>query len=191
MSPSKKDTAQINFATVDFSRVAIIGCPGSGKTTLSLTLSEILNLPVTHLDKVLWEKNWQMLPFDEREKIHNQLIAGETWLIDGMWRSHLPSRFLRATVVIFLDYKRSVSFSRAVKRFFKFRNTQRQDIAEGCLEKLDGYFVKYIWTFRKKVRPEILELSAAHPEVQVIRLTSPKKTKQFVTQLQNYVKNVE
>ena len=190
MSKSKRFT-QIDFQQLDFTRIAVIGCPGSGKTTLSNTLGQVLSRPVTHLDKVLWDTNWQMLPFAEREQIHSALVAADSWLIDGMWRSHLSGRFSRATLVIFLDYKRSVSFTRAVKRFFKYRNKQRQDIADGCLEKLDGYFVKYIWNFRKNVRPEILELIAQHPKVTVVTLRTPKQTQQFVAQLQNYIKNAQ
>ena len=181
----------IDFAQIDFSRIAVIGCPGSGKTTLACQLAQVFSRPVTHLDRVLWNENWQMLPFEQREQIHADLIGTDTWLIDGMWRSHLPSRFTRSTVVIFLDYKRRVSFSRAVKRFLKFRHKQRADIADGCLEKLDAYFVKYIWNFRKKVRPEILQLISAHPEVRVITLTSPRQTEEFVLALTKYVTNAE
>ena len=191
MNNCKRAFTEADFAAVDFSRVAVIGCPGSGKTTLSNQLGQILGKTVTHLDRVLWQENWQMLPYEQREQIHSHLIATDSWLIDGMWRSHLESRFLRATLVIFLDYKRRVSFSRAVKRFLKYRKKQRADIADGCLEKLDGYFVKYIWKFRKIVRPEIVQLCNQHPEIEVITLTSPKHTKQFVQELQNYIKNAE
>lgn len=181
----------MDLTNTDFSRVAVIGCPGSGKTTLACRLGQILSKPVVHLDRVLWEKNWQMLPFEEREKIHAELIGTETWLIDGMWRSHLESRFVRATFVVFLDYKRRISLRRAVNRYLKYRKTQRADIAEGCLEKLDGYFLKYIWTFKKNVRPQILQLAADHPEVKVLTLSNPKQTKEFVRQLEKFFTNAE
>jgi len=181
----------MDFTNTDFSRVAVIGCPGSGKTTLACKLGQILGKSVVHLDKVLWNKNWQMLPFDEREKIHEDIIGAENWLIDGMWRSHLESRFARATFVVFLDYKRRVSLRRAVRRFLKYRKKQRADIAEGCLEKLDGYFLKYIWTFRKKVRPQILQLIVDYPEVEVATLCTPKQTEKFVQQLIKFFTNVE
>ncbi|MCM1290050.1 MAG: hypothetical protein NC132_06415 [Corallococcus sp.] len=174
----------MDFTQTDFSRVAVIGCPGSGKTTLALQLGQILGKPVIHLDKVLWNKNWQMLPFEERQTIHDNLIAQDGWLIDGMWRSHLDARFQRATLVIFLDYQRRLCMFRAVSRFFKYRKKQRFDIADGCLEKLDAYFVKYIWTFKKNVRPQILQLAEDNAQVRVITLHSPKQTKKFVQQLQ-------
>ncbi len=39
----------------DFTRVAVIGCPGSGKTTFSNNLGHMLGRKVTHLDKLLWK----------------------------------------------------------------------------------------------------------------------------------------
>ena len=175
------DISQLNF-----SRVAVIGCPGSGKTTFAKALSRILRREVVHLDKVLWNPNWQMLEYDERVKIHNQIIGGDSWIIDGMWKSHLPERIERATLVIFLDYKRHVSLTRAIGRRLKFAGKQRDDIAEGCLEKLDGYFLKYIWTFRKNVRPLVLELLATHPQTQVVTLKTPKQTTNFEMQLTRF-----
>lgn len=179
----KKTSFQIDISALDFSRVAVIGCPGSGKTTFALRLGELLSRKVVHLDKVLWGANWQMLPYDERQVIHNNLISADTWLIDGMWKSHLPQRLDAATLVIFLDYKRRVSMGRAIKRRIKYRGKQRDDIADGCLEKLDNYFLQYIWTFRRKVRPYILNEIAARPNLNVVTLASPKVTEAFLQTL--------
>lgn len=181
----KKRKDIIDVSAYDLTRIAVIGCPGSGKTTLSNKLGKILCRKVIHLDKVLWNPNWEMLPYDERKIIHDNLIAADNWLIDGMWRSHLVDRIERATTVIFLDYKRRVSFFRALKRRIKYAGKQRDDIAEGCLEKSDLYFTRYIWNFHKNVRPLIYSLAESHPQVKMIVLSTPKAAKQFVRRLQN------
>ncbi|MCM1533647.1 MAG: AAA family ATPase [Corallococcus sp.] len=182
-----KTKSQFDFSALNFSRVAVIGCPGSGKTTFARRLGEILSREVIHLDRVLWNSGWQMLPYDERAVIHDNLIAREEWIIDGMWKSHLPSRFEKATCVIFLDYPRRISFSRALKRRIKYSGKQRDDIADGCTEKLDGYFVKYIWTFNKKVRPLILELKENNPLITVETMRRPKETETFLKELEQYI----
>lgn len=180
----KKQVIDIN--SLDFSRVAVIGCPGSGKTTFTKSLGIILDREVVHLDKVLWGANWQMLPFEERQLIHNKLISAENWLIDGMWKSHLCERLDRATTVIFLDYKRSVSIRRAISRRIRYRGKQRDDIADGCLEKLDNYFLQYIWTFRRKARPIILNELAKRAHINVVTLRTPKQTKIFLQSLSQF-----
>lgn len=166
-------------------RIAVIGCPGSGKTTLANNLGKILNRPVVHLDKVLWNPNWEMLPYEQRVIIHNELINGDNWLIDGMWRSHLEDRFVRATTVIFLDYKRRVSLFRALKRRRKYAGKQRDDIADGCLEKLDKDFLQYIWNFRKQTRPLICKLINSNPQITTVTLSTPKQASCFLKAVKN------
>lgn len=175
-----------DFSQYDFSRVAIIGCPSSGKTVLSEKMQCIMHREAVHLDKLLWLPDWQMMEFSQREKIHDDIINQPQWLMDGMWRSHLPRRFERATLVIFLDYRRRISLRRAVKRRIVNSGRQRQDMAEGCKERLDGYFLKYIWTFRSKVRPEILLLAKQHPDTPMIILKSPRQTQKFLSELRNF-----
>ena len=46
-------------------RVMVIGCCGSGKTTLSRKLGEKLGLPVVHLDKLFWHPGWVESTKDE------------------------------------------------------------------------------------------------------------------------------
>lgn len=183
----KHNEIQFDYTDLDFSRVAVIGCPGSGKTTFTKSMGKILNREVIHLDKVLWDVNWQMLPYEKRQTIHDSLISADNWLIDGMWKSHLEERMDRASLVIFLDYKRNVSFFRAVKRRIKYRGKQRDDIADGCLEKLDNYFLNYIWTFRRKVRPIILQEFAKRPNLRVVTLCTPKQAELFLQQLQAFL----
>ncbi len=45
-------------------RIAIIGCGGSGKSTVARQLARILNAPLTHLDAIYYDKQWNPLPQD-------------------------------------------------------------------------------------------------------------------------------
>lgn len=84
-------------------RILIIGCPGSGKSTLSQRLSAQLNLPCYHLDDFYWQANWQRPKEVEWVAQLDTLIQNEEWIIDGNYYRYLPKRLTRATGVIYLD----------------------------------------------------------------------------------------
>ena len=46
-------------------RVIVIGCGGAGKSTFSRNLSDKLDIPVYHLDKLFWNRGWISTPQDE------------------------------------------------------------------------------------------------------------------------------
>ncbi len=43
-------------------RGMIIGQPGSGKSTLARTLGQITDLPVIHIDQILWQTGGSSVP---------------------------------------------------------------------------------------------------------------------------------
>ena len=58
-------------------RVLIVGSPGAGKSTLAKKLAAKTGLPLTHLDELYWDSNWQQV---ERELWLSRLeeaLAGE------------------------------------------------------------------------------------------------------------------
>lgn len=50
-------------------RISIIGGGGTGKTTLSLRLSKIFNLPVYHIDGIKYLPEWHKRSNTERFEI--------------------------------------------------------------------------------------------------------------------------
>lgn len=55
-------------------RISIIGGGGTGKTTLSLRLSEIFNLPVYYIDGIKYLPEWHKRSDIERFEILNKYI---------------------------------------------------------------------------------------------------------------------
>lgn len=176
-----------DFSQMNFDRVAIIGSAGSGKTTFAKTLGSLLGRQVVHLDKILWGENWTQLTHEQQTQILAPVVDSDQWIVDGLWASTLEMRYKRATLVIFLNYKPSLCAWRAFTRSVKHRGKQRDDLATGCVEKINPPFYKYILTFRKHSLPKIVAMQQAYPNVPVIAFTTPKQTQQFVEQLQAYV----
>ncbi|WP_158617391.1 hypothetical protein [Legionella sp. km772] len=53
----------------------IIGRPGSGKSTFSVQLQKKLNLPLFHLDKYFFEKNWVERDYQEFLSSQKEMIS--------------------------------------------------------------------------------------------------------------------
>jgi adenylate kinase family enzyme len=162
-------------------KIAIIGSGGAGKSTLARKLSEITGIPVYHLDAILWKPNWVMTPKDEQRDIQQKLIMKEHWIIDGNYGGTLDIRLDAADTIIFLDLPWYICMYRALKRMVQYRNRTRPDMREGCKERFDLTFLKWIYHFPKDKRPGILsKLDTLSDEKTIIILPSRKAVKQFM-----------
>lgn len=163
-------------------RVVIIGAGGSGKSTLARRLGEILGLPVIHLDQLAFRPGWVSVPKDEWRALQESIVQGASWIIDGNRESTMPIRLRACDTVIFLDYPRAVSTFRAMKR--QLLNRGRSVQAEGCPERLDLRFIKWVWRYNIESRPETLRLISEHaPSAQLITLRRPRDADRFLASL--------
>ncbi|HHC7385744.1 ATPase AAA [Vibrio parahaemolyticus] len=136
-------------------RIAVIGSGGSGKSAFSALLGKELNLPVHHLDQLHWKPNWVKTPKDDWLKIQKSFCESECWIIDGNYQSTLDIRFEACDTVIFLDVNRYTCIYRALKR--TLLSSKRPDLAEGCDERFDIEFIKFLWDYPKNSKPVIMD----------------------------------
>lgn len=126
-------------------KIQIIGYSGSGKSTLARKLGEYYNIPVLHLDSVHFKNNWEERTDEEFNEIVSRFIEeNESWIIDGNYSRIAPIRFEISDQLIFLNYNRFVCYFSARKRYKKYKNKTRPDMAEGCNEKFDSEFKKWL-----------------------------------------------
>jgi len=171
------------------SKIIIIGNSGSGKTTLSYQLGELLKLPVIHLDKEYWKKDWEKTPKEEWRKKVNAFVSGLEWILDGNFNSTLEIRINKADTVIFLDYNRFVCLFGVIKRIFRYLGKTRPDMAEGCLEKFDFAFIKWVlWDFPSKSRKNIIKCLANYPHNEQIIIKNRTKLKKLLVASNNQIK---
>jgi adenylate kinase family enzyme len=131
-------------------RIMVIGSPGSGKSTFSRKLSEITRIPLIHLDKEFWNDGWVETPKEQWLEIQKKLIEGDEWIIDGNYGGTMDIRLEKADTVICFELSRLVCLFSYFKRVITNLNRVRPDMPEGCDEKFDFEFMKYIWEFPKK-----------------------------------------
>ena len=140
-------------------KVVIIGLPGSGKSTFAIELGKKLNIAVHHLDKFKFLEDGTKRDSKEYQAIEDELVSGESWIIEGCALSTLENRFSKADTVFYFDLPRVTCIWRVFKRLF------RSDPDTGCANFVNLELLKYIWNFKKEKWAQIEELKNKYPQV--------------------------
>jgi len=173
----------------DWKRTMVIGCGGSGKTSLACEIGQILGIDVIHLDLLFWKPGWVETEKSKWKQLVKEVSSRKQWIIDGNYGGTIDVRLLTADTVIFLDVSRFLCLWRVIKRRILFHGKTRPDISEGCPESLSWEFIKWIWRFPKLKRPEIFEkLNGCRDKKKVVVLHSNKEIKLFLKDLKQSFK---
>lgn len=163
-------------------RIMIFGLPGSGKSTWSIRLSDLLEIPVYHLDKYFFVENWNKRNYDEFLRDQQELVSKEAWIIDGNCMRSLELRFARADTALYFRFSRLVCLWRIFKRLFH-RDDRIADRAEGCSERVSWELVWYLLNYHRKYQRAIDELRQKYPHMQLHVFRNEKEVKKFYSQL--------
>ena len=162
-------------------RVLIIGSGGAGKSTVAERLGQLLNIEVLHLDKFYWRAGWVETPKSEWLKTIEELLGRDAWIMDGNYSGTLEMRLAACDTVIFLDISRLLCLWRVMKRAMMYRNQSRPDMAEGCREKFNLEFIRWVWSYRSKTRPKIVKmLESKAEEKRIVWLRSQSEVELFL-----------
>ena len=165
-------------------RILIIGCGGAGKSTLARQLGEKLNLPVVHLDRLFWKPGWIESSKEEiDEKIHLELQKPQ-WIIDGNFNRTIPERMKYCDTVIYLDFSRTACLLGVLKRVLTTYGKVRPDMGEGCPERFDLDFLKWVWNFNKKNRENYYRMLNEAEGVETIVLKNRRMVRRFLQSLE-------
>ena len=164
-------------------RIMIIGCPGSGKTTLALALKEKLGLPVVHLDQLWWTGNWENVTREEFDSRLAMAMNMDRWIIDGNYSRTIPQRLPKCDTIIYLDFERWECLLGVAQRILAYRGKVRPDMAEGCPERFDWEFIKFVWNFNKNNRVMNYTYLAQAKHAEQIVLKNRREVRAFLKSL--------
>lgn len=139
-------------------RVLVMGSSGSGKSSFAMRLSEITGIPFVSLDALFWKPGWVKSDKAEFRERVSEAARQPRWIMDGNFQSHLVE--LRRDVsdtVIWFDLPRSTCMLGILKRIARSYGQVRPEMGEGCPEKIDFDFFRYVWTYRRLQRPKLLD----------------------------------
>lgn len=157
----------------------MVGCGGAGKSTFARELGRRTGLPVIHLDEHFWLPGWTETPRPDWRRKQSDLLAGDRWIVDGNYGATFDVRFDRADTVIVLDLPRVTCLAGALRRTLRNWGTAVQ--AEGCPERIDPAFLRWIWNYRTNSRPRLDAALARHEAaLEVIELRSRRAITQFL-----------
>ena len=164
-------------------RILIIGCGGAGKSTLARQLGEKLNLPVVHLDRLFWKPGWVE---ENREEFDRKLaleLEKTQWIIDGNFNRTMPQRLAKCDTIIYLDFPRIICLLGVAKRIVTTYGKVRPDMGEGCPERFDLEFLRWVWNYNNKNRQRNHQLLEEATHAEKIVLRNRRAVKQFLKNL--------
>jgi adenylate kinase family enzyme len=155
-------------------RIVILGCAGSGKTTLARQLGECTGAPVICLDAI-WQPHWQEKDVPTFRALIEKVHAGDDWISDGNFAlASFDIRLPRATLVVWLERSRLSCAWRSITRVLKRGEAHRLGRLHDVLA--------FIWKFERINRPRIEALRLSHGrDVPVRRLTNSREVAAFLS----------
>lgn len=151
-------------------KAIVIGCPGSGKTTFAVKLSEQTGLPLYHLDAIWHKPDKTHIPREDFDRRISEVFATTEWIIDGNYKRTIEMRLLECDTVFLFDLPVEVCIQGATERIGK----GRYDLP--WLEtELDPEFLQFIKDFPQDTLPYIYELLEKYKDKKEIIIFRSRK----------------
>jgi adenylate kinase family enzyme len=164
----------------EMNKIIVIGCPGSGKTTFSEKLRDKLRLPLFYLDAIWHKPDRTHISREEFDARLSEILALDSWIIDGNYSRTVEKRLLACDTVILFDLPTEECLDGAISRLGK----KRCDVPWIDTE-LDPRFEKEILEFGEKNLPavyELIEKYGKYKKVEVFK--SRREADEFLSKIE-------
>lgn len=163
-----------------FERIIVIGSPGSGKSTFSRKLRDITHLPLYYLDMIHHKPDRTEVTSAEFDMHLQEILSKKQWIIDGNYQRTLEWRLSKCDTVILFDLPTEICLAGAKARIGK----KREDLPWVETEKdLQDGFEQAIMEFRKKKRPEIMQLLEKYSDKEIIIFNCREDADRYLEEL--------
>ena len=156
-------------------KVIVIGCPGSGKSTVSRALHNKTGIPLYHLDMMYWNADKTTVEKSVFLERLSAVLEKDAWIIDGNYGSTMELRMAACDTVIFLDYPLDVCLDGIRER----RGKPRSDMPWIETEE-DEEFIEFIKSYNEQQKPKVLELLKKYADKNIIIFRSREQVDAFL-----------
>jgi adenylate kinase family enzyme len=171
-------------------RVSVVGCSGSGKSTVGRRLARDLDVPYIELDSIYHQPSWVPLPRDEFRRRVAEVTAADGWVIDGNYSSSVqPLVWDRADTVVWLDLPRRTVMRQVIWRTLR-RVAFRAELWNGNRERWanlltwvpEDSVIAWSWHHYPVYRSRYSATAASppHPGLRFVRLRSHRAIRRFL-----------
>jgi adenylate kinase family enzyme len=168
-------------ATKTVRRIAILGCPGSGKTTLARQLRTVTDFPLYHLDDEYWGPDWSRPSNEAWRSRQADLAAGPEWLIEGNYFDTAELRTARADLIVILKVSSVSCLWRILRRSWLIRRGDREllpkRVREAAVDRKVqatrdlGRLIALVARFESRVWWPLLAKTRSNPAAQLLVVT--------------------
>ena len=156
-------------------KVIVIGCPGSGKSTVSRALHNKTGIPLYHLDMMYWNADKTTVKKSVFLERLSAVLEKDEWIIDGNYSSTMELRMAACDTVIFLDYPLDVCLDGIKER----RGKPRSDMPWIETEE-DTEFIEFIKSYSEQQKPKVLELLEKYRNKNIVIFKSREEADAFL-----------
>ena len=160
-------------------KVIVVGCPGSGKSTLSKELHRKTGLPLYHLDMMYWNADKTSVDRNIFLERLSAVLEEDEWIIDGNYQSTMELRIQKCDTVIFLDYPLDICFEGILER----RGKPRSDMPWVEPEQYDEEFIESTKNYNLQNRPQVMKLLDAYSYKNILIFKNRNEANDFLSQL--------
>ncbi len=159
-------------------KIIVIGCPGSGKSTVSRSLHHKTGISLYHLDMMYWNADKTTVEKSVFLERLSAVLEKDEWIIDGNYGSTRELRMAACDTVIFLDYPLEICLDGIKERLGKPRSDMPWIETEE-----DAEFMEFIKSYNEQQKPKVLELLEKYSGKNMIIFKSREEADDFVRQI--------
>lgn len=157
---------------------------------MSRALSYVLGIEHTELDSLYHLPDWKERPQDELAEMVREIVANETWIVDGNYGAVLNECLVSADTVVWLDYSFLTVFLQLLARTVR-RSWKREELWHGNRETFSKSFFSrdsILWWMitthaRRRRQCNELERQLANSSICFLRFKNPRQADEWLRQL--------